>query len=331
MQGSVRRPSAPAQTVALFRHAVYGLVIDSDFALGSLPPALDASAAADIRLLRAAPGYFDSEALRRRYREQSSGTWYRHAALTDGGVFLAVPGVLQAEVSADGGTALCAPAPEGDRRAFEANVLNFVLSIALTLKGEEPLHATVVQKDGRAIAFLGDSGSGKSTLAAFLLSQGAALVTDDILRVGFVGDKPIVHRGPLRVKLFDEQARLLLPAAARDAAFNPMSGKLLVEAAAHPANDDGPVRLAALFWLDDAAPTPSDPSVSVRRMHGLETARILLASTLHRDHRTAERTSRQLREIGRLATAVPLFAVGYPRRHELLPSVAGAIAAAVAR
>ena len=108
MQGSVRRPSAAAQAVALFRHAVYGLVVESDFALGSLPPALGTAAAADIRLVRAAPGYFDSDALRRHYREQSSGTWYRHASLADGGVFFAVPGVLQAEVSADGGTALCA-------------------------------------------------------------------------------------------------------------------------------------------------------------------------------------------------------------------------------
>src|SRR5436189_1440553 len=134
MQGSVRRPSAATQAVALFRHAVYGLVVESDFALGSLPPALGTAAAADIRLVQGAPGYFDSDALRRHYREQSSATWYRHASLADGGVFFAVPGVLQAEVSADGGTALCAPAPEGDRRAFEANVLNFVLSIALTLK-----------------------------------------------------------------------------------------------------------------------------------------------------------------------------------------------------
>jgi hypothetical protein len=326
MQDSVSRPSSAARPAAVSRHAVYGLVVESEFPLGSLPPAVDATADADVRIVRAPPGHFDSRAFRQPGEEPSPATWYCHVALADGGIFFAVPGVLQAEVSADGRTAVCAPAPDGDRRAFEANVLNFVLSIALTLKGEEPLHATAVQRDGRAIAFLGESGSGKSTLAAFLLGQGAQLVTDDLLRVGFVGDKPpIAHCGPARLKLFDEQARLLMPAAARAARFNPMSSKLLMDAAPRTAGTREAVPLAALYWLDDAAPAPAEPPVAVRRLHGIEAGRVLLASTLHRDHRTAERASRQLREIERLAKAVPLFALGYARRHELLPLVAAAV------
>jgi hypothetical protein len=60
-------------------------------------------------------------------------------------------------------------------------------------------------------------------------------------------------------------------------------------------------------------------------VQGGEAIRILLASTLHRDHRPGERTARQLRAIGRLARAVPMFAVGYARTHAVLPAVADAL------
>jgi hypothetical protein len=298
----------------LSRYAVYGLTVESEFPLGTLPsPHSDGRA--DVRILRAALGTFagfDASA--------SPTTWYRRELLTDGSIYLGIPDVLQAIIGADGRTARCAPAREGDPRSFEANVLNFVLTAALTLRGEEPFHATVVRMDDRTIGFLGDSGVGKSTLAAFLLAQGAELVTDDMLRIVYDAGEPMAQRGPPRLKLFDEQARLLLPAAIRDAAFNPMSGKLLVEAALLR---EAGVPLSALFWLDE--PPATEAAVTVRRVQGVEAIRILLASTLHRDHRPPERIERQLRSIERLAKLVPLFAVAYPRRHELLPAVADAL------
>lgn len=301
------------QTVAagLSRYAVYGLTVESAFPLGTLPTAAGGEQA-DVRILRASSGTFagfDAGA--------SESTWYRHEALADGGVYLAIPDVLQAMIGADGRTARCAPARGGDPRSFEANVLNFVLTAALTLQGEEPLHATVVRLDHRAVGFLGDSGVGKSTLAAFLLAEGAELVTDDMLRIAYDGGEAMAWRGPPRLKLFDEQARLLLPAAAREAAFNPMSGKLLVEAAS---SHDDRVPLAALFWLDEAA-----SAVAVRRVQGVEAIKRLLASTLHRDHRPRDRTERQLHALQRLARSVPLFVLAYPRRHELLPAVGDAV------
>lgn len=298
----------------LSRYTVYGLTVESAFPLGTLPSAAKDERVA-VRILRTPPGTFagfDANA--------SESTWYRREELSDGGIYLGIPGVLQAMISGDGRVARCASATGGDPRAFEANVLNFVLTAALTLQGEEPLHATAVRLDERAIGLLGDSGAGKSTLAAFLLGEGAELVTDDMLRLAWEAGEAKAHRGPPRLKLFDEQARLLLPTAARDAAFNPMSGKLLVETAASHA--DG-FPLSALFWLDEAP--AAEPAVAVRRVQGAEAIRILLASTVHRDHRSPERTRRQLRALERLARSVPLFALGYARQYDLLPAVADAV------
>jgi hypothetical protein len=178
----------------------------------------------------------------------------------------------------------------------------------------------VVRVKDHAIGFLGDSGAGKSTLAAFLLAGGAELVTDDMLRIAYSAGEAMAHRGPPRLKLFDAEARRLLPAAIRDAAFNPMSGKLLVEAAS---SRDDRVPLSALFWLGEAA--PAGAPVAVRRVQGIEGIKILLTATLHLDHRPPERTARQLQALERLAKAVPLFALGYERRHDLLPSIADAV------
>lgn len=306
--------SMPALAAGLSRYAVYGLTVESEFPLSTLPSPQD-DGRADVRILRAPPGTFAGF-----NTGASSTTWYRRELLTDGSIYFAIPDVLQAIIGADGRAARCAPAPDGDPRSFEANVLNFVLTAALTLQGDEPFHATVVRVDDRTIGLLGDSGAGKSTLAAFLLARGAELVTDDMLRIVYEAGVPMAHRGPPRLKLFDEQARLLLPAASRDAAFNPMSGKLLVEAASSQ-RDRFP--LSALFSLDEAA--ASEATVTARRVQGADAIKVLLASTLHRDHRPPERIERQLRALERLAKSVPLFALAYPRRHELLPAVADAL------
>jgi hypothetical protein len=304
----------------LRRYAVYGLTIESAFPLGTLA-APSGGEPADLRILRAPPDAFAGFDATPR-----AGAWYRHEALAEGGVYFGVPDVLQAMISADGRTARCAPACGGDLRSFEANVLNFVLAVALTLQGEEPLHATALRIGQRIVGLLGDSGAGKSTLAATLLARGAELLTDDMLRIGYRAGEAMAYRGPPRLKLFDEDARRLLPDAARDAAFNPMSGKLLVEVAS--AHDDC-FPLSALCWLDEAMPAEGEP-VAVRRVQGAEAIRILLASTLHRDHRPPQRTGRQLNALEQLARAVPLFALGYARRHDLLPMVADAACRCVA-
>ena len=88
--------------------------------------------------------------------------------------------------------------------------LGHAMSIALTAMGEEPLHATVVARPGRCVALMGESGAGKSTLAAYLVSQGAKLVTDDLLRVAIDDGGVNVYQGPRRIKLMpDSKERYL--------------------------------------------------------------------------------------------------------------------------
>lgn len=69
----------------------------------------------------------------------------------------------------------------------------------------ENLHASCVERDGRAVMIVGPSGSGKSDLALRLLDRGFALVSDDRTIVRKEGHKliasaPATIRGKLEIR-----------------------------------------------------------------------------------------------------------------------------------
>lgn len=305
------------------RHLVYGLPIDSDFPLSSVgtPSMAIPSGGVEPIRLRLAP----SAVLRQRVGVLAAdpADWIEHIVLPDGAVYMKLDGIFEAIVSADGSDVACAQLGDADRRTFEANLLNFVLNAALTLRGEEPLHATVLERDGGAFALLGPSGAGKSTLAAFLISRGARLVTDDMLRLTFADGRAFAHHGPHRLKLFDEQARLLLPESVADGHFNGVTGKLMVEPHGDEADRREPRPLSAMFWLGDP-PLPSD-EVRAERMAGTALARVLLSSAMNIRYHAPDRLARQMRFATQVAETVPVHALVYPRRHELLGRVDGEI------
>jgi hypothetical protein len=248
--------------------------------------------------------------------------WIWHAVLADGSVYMKLDEVFEALVSADGRSVLCAPPGDIDARSFQANLLNFVLAAALTLQGEEPLHATVLDLEGRALALLGPSGTGKSTLAAFLIAQGATLVTDDMLRLTFSHGRAFAHPGPHRLKLFEEAARHLLPRAVSDGYFNVLSKKFMIDPVGTGQVRHAPQPLAALFWLGESPIQQDSDDVSATRLSGLELMRVLTASAMDIRNYTPDRLARQLSFAERVARTLPAYALEYPRRYALLGEVA---------
>lgn len=63
-------------------------------------------------------------------------------------------------------------------------LVNSVLALCLRRRGTTCLHASAVDIDGEAVAFVASSGSGKSTLAWTLVQRGHTLMTDDVAAVG---------------------------------------------------------------------------------------------------------------------------------------------------
>jgi hypothetical protein len=114
-----------------------------------------------------------------------------------------------------------------------------LLAVHLMLRGELVLHASAVQVDGTAVAFVGASGMGKSTLAAALCGHGCALVADDVLHV----DR--TNRAVIRVNPGSTESRLRM--SARGLAEKAPAGAVRTTA-------DG--RLALRHRTDAADPLP---------------------------------------------------------------------------
>ena len=96
--------------------------------------------------------------------------------------------------------------PPTPTESFQVYLLGQALSFALLKLGFEPLHATAVVVDGRAVALLGESGSGKSTLAAAFVDAGFQMLTDDVLMVHECRGEAMAYPGPARLKLFPKVA-----------------------------------------------------------------------------------------------------------------------------
>lgn len=73
------------------------------------------------------------------------------------------------------------PVPESQRSLMHQAVQSAGLGLLLHQRGLLTLHASAVEVNGVAVAFVGYKGAGKSTTAAALYGQGHALVTDDLL------------------------------------------------------------------------------------------------------------------------------------------------------
>ena len=297
------------------RYIVYGVVVDSEFALTTVAEAARTPGPADVVMTLGTPEFFRAKT---EDLPPPTEDWIQYSVLASGGVYIRVNTILQTVISPDGRSAVCAWVDGADRMAFEANFLNFVLSTALTLQGEEPFHSTVLDFDGAIVGLLGPSGAGKSTLAACLVGRGADLVTDDMLRLLLEDGAAWVHAGPYRLKLHDDAAQRFLPQAARQGYFNTVTGKVLVQPRRTMPIYDVPRRLDALFWLGDEAETPA---VTARRLAGLELVKTLIASAMNVRYHATDRLERRLRFAERVAKSVPVYALEYPRDFAIMDRV----------
>lgn len=105
------------------------------------------------------------------------------AAQDDDGYLLRFSGVCDVRVSDDLTHAVITPDPDTDPGLPRVIVAGTVVAFIMKLAGHCVLHASAVEVDGRAIAFVGHSGMGKSTLTIAACRAGGRLVAEDVLVV----------------------------------------------------------------------------------------------------------------------------------------------------
>lgn len=79
-------------------------------------------------------------------------------------------------------TIICKPYSM-DRVALEITFLGQVMAVWMESRGALMFHAGAVSIEHQTVGFMGNNGAGKSTLTSMFVSDGAPLVTDDVLAV----------------------------------------------------------------------------------------------------------------------------------------------------
>lgn len=305
----------------MFHYGVYGVELVSEFPL-ALPPSGDAPLAR-IALRLAEPAAFAAGAAVAQPSPESA--WFASANLEGGSIYARWEGLGEFIAAGDGGSILCAQTPGAHDESFQVYLLGQALSYALVKLGFEPIHGTVLVRDGRAVALLGDSGYGKSTLAACMLAAGARLLTDDLLLTRPDGAGYVAYPGPARIKLLPDSAARFLPDAAEGVPMNPLTHKMIIPLGADR-TEPGPTPLAGVYVL----PSPLDADRQGIRLDALSSRDAfvaLVANTFNRRLTDPGRMGRQHAQTAALSRAVPVVAVGYPRGIEHVEALAEAILA----
>ncbi len=110
------------------------------------------------------------------------GLMYSTVRRPDGEVLLRLHGRVDFEIAADYRLVRAWTDPECKPEMLALLVVGNLVAMILALRGETVLHASAVEVDGRAIAFVAHSGMGKSTLAALACARGDGIPRERWLR-----------------------------------------------------------------------------------------------------------------------------------------------------
>jgi hypothetical protein len=198
--GRLTRDVGSVNAVHRDRYALHGLVVESPLALDA-PTVTDAP---DLRVHLAEPRDVRDAPEGKRLAELHLGAishWVCELQDDPARWLLRYPGVADFEIDRAGGTIAVHPGPDGASELLGLLLAGSVMAYLLSGDGELVLHASAIEVSGSALAIVGPSGAGKSTLAAALCGAGAALVSDDTLRVGLSSRRIECFRGTNRVRL----------------------------------------------------------------------------------------------------------------------------------
>jgi hypothetical protein len=192
-----------------------------------------------------------------------------------------------------------APMTEADAVIF---LLGPVMGSVLRRRGVLALHASAVEIDGGAWAFIGPGGSGKSTLAAAFGRRGRALLTEDVLALRQSGEGWMAAPAYRGIRLWEDSAELfgqgdVLPP------LTPTWPKRDLDLARHGLPfASTPTPLRGIVVLDDYLAPGAPPRLDT--MPATELLVELIANVYANYMADSAELGRELRELSRLAPAV---------------------------
>jgi hypothetical protein len=188
-----------------------------------------------------------------------------------------------------------------------AALCGVVCGAILRLSGATALHAACVTIDCRAVAILGSSGFGKSTLSAALMTEGADLLTEDLLLLQPADGGYDAQPGAASLHLLEDGRDWFGPAlAARGFDLSPaVDNKVRIALPADTLRAAAAAPLAALIVLD---PPATARAAGMERLSGAA-ALSSLAANLYGIGWAGPATPDDLRFCALLSREVPVFSL----------------------
>jgi hypothetical protein len=242
-----------------------------------------------------------------------AGAWYT-ATETESGYLLRFRDCGEFVIGADLSTVVVRRDPNGRHELLPILLAGTASAFLLTLRGHTVLHASAVDVDGTALAFVGQSGRGKSTVAALMCLAGAELVTDDVLTVD--PEPPVTCiGGASELRLRAAAAHLADARPDRPSRSTADERRAFAPVPAAP----GPRPLAAIVI---PSPSRTAPDMDVRHLEPSEAMFAVLAFPRVHGWRRPDVLTREFTTLSRLANQIPVYDVTIPWGPPFSPDVA---------
>lgn len=314
------------------RSVLYGLLVDSDIDLHQDRPAPDEGDETGrprrprITIRRGPPPAVQSPLSGRPVARLALADRDLYTAVqVESGYLLRFHGTCDVEIDAGLRRVTVRAVQHVDEDTVGVLVAGTVLSFLLTMRGEAVLHASAVDVDGAAVAFVGRSGMGKSTTATLLCAAGGRLITDDVLRLELASARPRCHLGATSLRLrkcADDLAALFAADPARR-----VTGDGRIALGMTPSRRE----LCPLEVIVIPAPRHGTTSrgLELVRLDERRAALALLQFPRIIGWEDPGVLDRQLQEAVTIAQAVPVYVASLPWGPPFSPSLAPELAAAL--
>lgn len=243
-----RRAASYEHMTGMYSYLSYGLVIHAPLPLPELTPA---GGEADVVIRESTlptplPDDFED------------GRCFRAKADE---AFLAWRDVINVRVC-DGRDVIFHPLADLDERWLRQYLLGPVLGVLLHQRGLLVVHASAVEANGHALAFVGWKGFGKSTTAASLHRRGYDLLADDIVALDMTDpEQPLVVPGFPQLKLWPDAVAALGIDPSELALLHPQFEKRAQRVSVDATRSPKPLRALFVLGLGDQHAIEALPSM----------------------------------------------------------------------
>jgi hypothetical protein len=237
------------------------------------------------------------------------------------GILIRFPGHADFELSADGASVICTPAPSASDATIEHLFLNQVLPLSLNRLGKLVFHGSAVALEAGAISFLGEAGRGKSTLAAAFATDGDPFLTDDGLVLETGNGRYDVEPTHPSLRLWSDSEEKILSGRAQAAPAVSYTPKARLLAGGMLPHCDQPKPLLGAYFLGES----TAEAILIRRLRPGETLIEWARNSFLVDIEDKDLLANHFYRIVELANCLPAFVLDYPRQYDRVQTVLDAI------